>query len=152
MKKLIALGVGAISAASLVIGAAPAHAVEPVIATPQFCSDLSVTIATLNAQALAADGALSTANAAVTTTRGALDEALGSWVGAAVNLVKAVDLGQDTSVQQAAYNVATTALTTAGTAWSQAKLAAFNAQNNDDLAHMVAAIYQGAQSGLCALP
>ena len=151
MKKIIALGVGVLSAASLVIGATASPARAEIV-TEEFCEDLAGILTTVGDQLTAVTETLGTADDALETARGDLNSAIGEWVTAAVNLVKAADAGEDTRVQEAAYVVETEQLLDAGAAWSQAKVDQYNAQTNVDLTEMVHSIYSQAEDGLCPPP
>jgi hypothetical protein len=136
VKKFIALGVAALSAATFVLGAAPAaHADEEDPIIPGVCLDLPNTIIGSVAVLQQALNSAATADAAVADTRSDLNAAVASFVLAFANHLKALDgVAGVASVTQAALDAASSDVADAAAAWGQAKLDQWTAHHNLDVA------------------
>ncbi len=150
MKKFIALGVSALSAATLIIGASPVKASEHEI-IPQVCADMTDIIVESTAALELASNALGDAQDELGTTETALTEAITDYVLAFADRLRAEDSveGYEVAVTQAALDAAGVAVGTAAQNWGQAKLDLFEAQHNFDLAKIVDGMNDTLNGSLC---
>ena len=138
MKKFIALGVGALASASLVLGASPVKAspAEPVV--PDVCESLPLTILNSNNAEAAAAAALGAANTDLANKRAALNSAVADWVTAFANhLVELDEVGGTPGATQILLDDAAAEVTEKVTPWGNAKIAQWNAQHALDIAQVV---------------
>lgn len=146
MKKLIALGVSAVTAGSLYF-AAPAQA-GPVI--PGVCVALAGLDATANFGLDQATAALAAADSNLSARRGELDTALSNYVDAVITYLETFDSGVgDLGLALAIMNARLADVGTAGSAWSSAVVAHFTATGNFDAATFNNDSIDGLISGLC---
>ena len=132
MKKLIALGVSTLSAASLVVGvvATPAaHAEEAPPLTEQVCGVVPDTLTEIAAALTAATDALAAADTEVADTKSAVDDAITSYALALVDWIDAVDNDPGVATfKEGIMNARFGDLVTTVVAWGEALTAQFNAK------------------------
>lgn len=136
MKKLIALGISTLSAASIALVAAPAaQAADPII--PAVCLNLPNSLIGSGAALGQATNTLNAANSDLLAKRTALNTSVTNYVVAFADHLKALDgIAGVPSVTQAALNAAGADVTSKATAWGNAKVAQWNAQQGFDLAQV----------------
>ena len=152
MKKLIAAGIGVLASASLVLGASPVSASpqDPII-DPQFCSDLSNTVAASLASLNNVTSLLGIANGEVGAKRAILDTQISEWVVAFGKHLQELDKVEgNTGATQAILVAEAAAVPEAGGPWGQAQINQFNAQHEADLTQVVHAMNTTLQGTVCA--
>lgn len=153
MKKFIALGVGALASASLVLGASPVKAspADPIV-DEQFCSDLANTVAASAASLTNLTSLLGIANGDVAAKRAILDTEIAEWVVAFGNHLLELDKVEgNPAATKAVLDAEAADVNAAVGPWGQAKVNQFNAQHNADLAQVVNAMNGTLQSTVCSL-
>jgi hypothetical protein len=154
-KKLVALGVTAVSAASLSVGAvAPsaAHAVTLPSVGQQVCGSIPGIDANLQAALTQATNFLSTVGADLAAKQAALDRALSAYATSVVDLILAIDNHGDVLGAKSAMDARLTDLVNAGVAWSKALAGQFGAQQALSVLqlqqHLVSQITSGLDCGV----
>ncbi|MEW6153544.1 MAG: hypothetical protein AB1673_06095 [Actinomycetota bacterium] len=147
MRKTIAVGLTALSAAAMSVGiGAPAHAVAVV---PAVCTALPALLGTANANVGVTGTALNNANNAQNTAESEMNTAITEWVVAVSDLLKTIDLAGDVGAAQAIVDNKAVILANKVVAWGNAKVARFGAKHTHEAAEMSLSILSQLQSNLC---
>ena len=153
-KKIIALGVGAVSAATMAFGTvAPATAAEvpPGSIVTQFCNTLPGQLTTLTNQAASALAALSAAQSSLGTKQAAMETALSDFVAAVVSHITTVNNGGNVQASGQVVDAKLAVFVDKVIAWDAAWTAENNAQRAAYLAGVNQSFVQGVLNGLpCA--
>jgi hypothetical protein len=151
MKKLIAIGISTLTAATFAFGAAPAHAEDPidsVIGT--VCDVLGETdLGTLLADAVAAETA---ADAAVADAEDDVLAALTAYVNSVVATLNAVEEDGDVPSAETIMNANFQVLVNKVVAWSAALTDQFEAHQQTFSAELQTGLLDGLTEGLTCLP
>jgi hypothetical protein len=153
MKKIIALGVSAVSAATMAFGSInPAVAAEDPVSTvtDTICGVLPAQVTGLVDQLTAALGEITSAETALESAQAALPVAVNDLVDSIVGYIQAVDAGEGVSsaaqlvaARSSAYAEKVVAADSAANAW-------FAAQRAHFLTGLANQYMEGVQSGLCS--
>jgi hypothetical protein len=148
MRKFIAITLTTLSAATFIIGAAPAHAADVV---PQACIDLGPARTASNTAVAVASVNDAAADALVDSTTGVLNTAVSVWVAAVADHLQELDTFEGNPAStQAILDVALTAVSNALAPWGNAKIGAFMSQHELDAASFGKTINDGLFGQLCA--
>lgn len=151
MRKFIALGLSAATAATLAFSAAsPASAAisPPGSMTGQVCAGLPGQIAAAATTLTSATLAQATAVTALPLKAADLASAQGSLVTALIDYISTVDSGGSVGVKSLALTDATTVYVEKATAWGNASSAVEVASRNFDIASMAPVVLSGLSAGL----
>lgn len=155
MRKFIALGVGAISAATLaLVPASPAQAVisPPTSVVTQVCNGLPAQITAIANSLLNSGSAVTAAQTSLASKTASFTVAQGNLVNALVNYIKAIDLGGSVDAQAALLAARMSEYGDQAVLWGNA----WNALNAAELANtingMSNTVINGLNTGLCVLP
>ncbi len=151
MKKLIALGISTLTAATFAFGASPAHAEDPVDSViGTVCDALGeVDLGTLLSDAEAAEAA---ANTAVDEAEADVLEALTVYVNSVVATLNAVEDDGDVPSAETIMNANFQVLVNKVVAWSAALTNQFEAHQETFSAELKTGLLDGLNSGLECLP
>ena len=152
MKKLIALGVGALASASLVLGASPVKAspADPIV-DAAFCADLAIKVNTSATARSSAQSLAEIADQNVIDKRNLLDDAIEEWVIAfGEHLLELDEAGGNPAATQAILDAAAAEVTENVGPWGQAKIDQFNARHAADLAEVVYDMNVTLQNTVCS--
>lgn len=154
MKKLIAVGISAVSAATLTVGAVgttAAHADDPTSAQ-QVCDAIPGILGPIVSQVLAATTNLETVNAALSTAQDAMTAALGDYADAVVAWVNALDGTGSVTTTQAIMDARLTDLVNKVVDWAGALTDQFDANVAVAIAQLQDGVVSQIGSGLsCGL-
>lgn len=151
-KKIIAFGVGAVSAAALTfspVTSASAVIVIPSTLTETVCAALPPSVSSLLTQVTAATAAVSTTATDLTTKQVALQTAITELIPAVVAHINAVSLGLPSAGTAGVLIDKSNAFVTAVVAENNAMTASFDAQRKAYLTGLNYQYVLGVQTGLC---
>lgn len=147
-KKIISLGLSAVTAGSIAFGAmAPAASANVVT---DVCNVLPGVLVTAGNELNSATTAAGLAGSVLGTKDSALANATGAYVNALVAHLEAVGAGTSTTITEPALVGATNDLGAKFVEWANANVSNFNAQQALRIAQMKASIVSGLGSGLCS--
>ncbi|MEA2685544.1 MAG: hypothetical protein QOE93_739 [Actinomycetota bacterium] len=152
-KKIIALGVSALSAAALAFGtASPAMAVDPVPAVDTICGALPTAATDLIQEALDAVAALTAADTDLDVAQAAMAGSITGLVTASVSFLETVDAGGNTTLAAAVLNAATDIFADKFAIADEAGSAWYSAQRDQVLTGMTQGYIAQLQAGLGCAP
>lgn len=149
MKKTHMLGAAILSAATITLGIAPAHAAEDPTFTEQVCDALPNKLIEADARWETADNVKNDADDAVEDTRSDLGNAMDDVTAAVIDQIDRLDNDGDTEIGQAVIDAAVEDFADAAVAWSDALVDAHDAQVEYDLATLGQSFFDGLDTGLC---
>lgn len=150
-KKIIAFGVGAISAAALTFTTVtPASAVVPSTLTEVVCAALPASVTSLLDQVTAGNTAVTNTAADLTSKQTALTAAINALIPAVVNHINAVSDGLPTAGTAGILTDKANAFASAVVAENNAMTASFDAQRNAYITGLHSSYVSGVTSGLCS--
>ncbi len=156
MKKVIALGVSALSAASLlvgVVGIPAAQAEEPPTLSEQVCDLVPETLTEIAGALSTATDALAAATSAVEDTKAVLDDAVVAYVVALVDWIDAVDTDPGVaSSKLGVMNARFGDLVNAVVAWGEALTDQFDADVAAKIANLRGSLVDRLELGLECVP
>lgn len=151
MRKFIATGVAALSAATMTFGfAGAAHAVDPApTVIQQVCSTLPGSLASVIGQLTSSGVTLGNANSDLSAKQSALNTSVSNLIAAIVTQVQNVSGNLPTGVSTAVLNDAVADYSAKIVAWSNALTARDNAFRANQVLGISDTVLNGINGGLC---
>lgn len=147
-KKIISLGLSAVTAGSIAFGAMAPAAHANVVT--DVCNVIPGVLVTAGNELNSATSAAGLAGSVLGTKDGALGAATAAYVNALVAHLQAVGAGTSTTITEPALVGATNDLGAKFVEWANANVSNFNAQQALRIAQMKASIVSGLGGGLCS--
>lgn len=148
MRKLISLGLGTVTAATMAFGMA-APAAHAVTATSTVCTAMPATQAAALAKQTLAQAGDDNANAAWSTAQNEFNSAVSDYVTALVNYIKAYDAGDGVAAAKATLDSAITKLSQKTSVYGQSILNKFSADLALQSAQFAVGVLNNIAAGLC---
>lgn len=147
-KKILSLGLSAVTAGSIAFGAMAPAAHANVVT--DVCNAIPGVLVTAGNELSSATSAAGLAGSVLGTKEAALTSATTAYVNALVAHLQAVGAGTSTTITEPAFVGATNDLGAKFVEWANANVSNFNAEQALRIAQMKSSIVQGLGGGLCS--